>query len=282
MLPDRESSFTITPAKMGSMDRNIEAWLDYLAKRNRAEETIRSYRATMERYEAIVGDPIDATIDDVDVWWATLDESSVKTRQRMLSTVRSFYAWAIRWDLLDKAPTRRLDAPTQGRRLARPIGRADLHHLLDEAPPDLRRAYCLGAYAGLRVSEVAALDWSDIDLERNRIRVRGKGDKEREVGLPPLLLDELLPATGGNVVTGGQKAVTGAALQRRINRHIAACGVDGTFHNLRARFVTVALGNGMPLLSVSRAVGHASPATTAIYALSADSDLDLIAEAVTR
>ena len=42
----------------------------------------------------------------------------------------------------------------------------------------------------------------------------------------------------------------------------------------------VALAKGAPLLSVSRAVGHASPTTTSIYALTADSDLDLIAEAV--
>lgn len=260
----------------------VDDWLAYLVSRNRSPETIRAYRTTISHYAAAVGDPIAATVDDAEAWWATLSGHAVTSRQRALSCVRSFYTWALRFDLIERDPTRRLDAPTQGRRLPEPIGRADLHRLLGAAPDDLRRAIALGAYAGLRVAEVAALDWTDLDTETRRIRVRGKGDKDRVVGLSPLLLDELLPNVGGNVVTAGGSAYTAGALQRRVNRYIAAQGVNGTFHRLRSRFVTVALANGAPLLSVSRAVGHASPTTTAIYALTADTDLDLIAEAVTR
>lgn len=257
-------------------------WLDYLVKRNRSTHTIRAYGTTLDHYVRVVGDPLAATLDDAEAWWDTLAGHAVTSRQRALSCIRSFYAWAVRFDLIERDPTRRLDAPTQGRRLPEPIGRADLIRLLTAAPDDLRRAIALGAYAGLRVSEVATLDWADLDTESRRIRVRGKGDKDRAVGLSPLLLDELLPDVGGNVVSAGGKAYTGGTLQRRVNRFIAAQGVNGTFHRLRARFVTVALANGAPLLSVSRAVGHASPTTTAIYALTADTDLDLIAEAVTR
>jgi integrase len=58
---------------------------------------------------------------------------------------------------------------------------------------------------------------------------------------------------------------------------------DGwTFHQLRHRYGTLALAGTSNLLAVSRAMGHASPATTAIYAATADADLDVIAEAVTR
>lgn len=260
----------------------VDRWLAHLEARNRSAATIRSYSSTLAHYTAVAGDPLEADVEDAETWWTTLVDHAVPSRQRALSSVRSFYAWAIRFDLVDRDPTRRLDAPTQGRRLPTPIGRADLHKLLNAADPDLRRAIALGAYAGLRVAEVAALDWTDIDTETRRIRVRGKGDKDRPVGLSPLLLDEILPNVGGNVVTGGGKAYTAAALQRRVNRFITAQGVEGTFHKLRARFVTVALAGGAPLLSVSRAVGHASPTTTAIYALTADTDLDLIAEAVTR
>lgn len=259
---------------------STDEWLHYLTGRNRSPETIRAYRSTMTAYVASVGDPLTATVDDAEAWWGTMSEHAVTSRQRALSCVRSFYTWAIRFDLIDRDPTRRLDAPTQGRRLPQPIGRADLRKLLDNAPGDLRRAIALGAYGGLRVAEVAALDWADVDMEARRITVRGKGDKDRAVGLGGLLLDELLPDVGGNVVAAGGRPHSAGALQRRVNRYIVGQGVDGTFHRLRARFVTVALAKGAPLLSVSRAVGHASPTTTAIYALTADSDLDLIAEAV--
>lgn len=259
-----------------------DEWLAYLAGRNRSPETIRAYRSTMTAYTAAVGDPLIATTEAAEAWWASTADLAVRSRQRALSCLRSFYGWALRFDLVERDPTRRMDPPTQGQRLPSPIGRADMRRLMDDAPGDLRRAIALGGYAGMRVAEVAALDWSAVDTETRRITVHGKGDKERPVGIGALLLDELLPEVGGNVVTAGGQAYTAGALQRRVNRYIASRGVRGTFHNLRARYVTVALANGAPLLSVSRAVGHASPTTTAIYALTADSDLDLIAEAVTR
>ena len=130
--------------------------------------------------------------------------------------------------------------------------------------------------------EVAALDWNAIDLEANRIYVDGKGQKKRLVGLSPILRDSLLPNAGGNVVTAGGAVYTASTLQRKVNRAIRAAGVDATFHQIRHRFGTVALASTSNLLAVSRAMGHESPATTAIYAAASDTDLDLIAEAVSR
>ena len=257
----------------------VDQWLAHLEQRNRSPETIRAYRSVMHSYP---DDPLAVTLDDAAQWWATQDGKAVKTRQRALATVRSFYAWAIRFDLIVKDPTRRLDAPTQGKRLPRPVSRADLHKVLAVAPPDMYRAVCLGAYAGLRVSEVASLDWSDVIADESRLYVRGKGDKDRVLGMSPLLIDALLPDTGGNVVTGGGAPYTAAGLQRRVNRLMASAGVEGTFHKVRARFATVALAETGNLLAVSRALGHVSPATTALYAASSDSDLDLIAAAVAR
>lgn len=263
-----------------AQDDAVEQWLTYLQRRNRSAATLRTYRSTMDAY---LPDPLTAGREDVEAWWGSVQHLAVPTRRRILSCVRSFYRWAERFDLRPDDPTRRLDPPSQGRRVPRPIGRADLLRILSHADPDVRRAVCLGAYAGLRVSEAAALDWADVDQESRRIYVRaGKGDKDRAVGLPPLLLDELLPDVGGNVVNAGGKPYTADSLQRRANRAIRAAGVASTFHKLRARFATVAVASTGNLLAVSRALGHSSPATTAIYAATADSDLDLIAEAVAR
>ncbi len=224
-----------------------------------------------------------ATREDVEAWWAARTGHAPAGRANDLANLRSFYRWCRRWEYRDPNdyPTSRLDAPKIPKGLPRPISRADLAHLLDVLVPDLRRAVCLGAYGGLRVSEVASQDWADVDLEMHRIRVRGKGEKTRLVGLGPFLLDSLLPDTGGNVVTGG-KPYSASVLQRKVNRAIAAAGVDATFHQLRHRFGTMALAGSGNLLAVSRAMGHASPATTAIYAATSDAELDVIADAVTR
>lgn len=230
-----------------------------------------------------IGNAGTATREDVETWWRErAGRLAPASRANDLANLRSFYAWARRWEHRDDDPTSRLDPPKVPKGLPRPISRADLRLLLDVLPDDLRRAVCLGAWAGLRVSEAAALEWADVDTEARRIRVLGKGAKTRMVGLSPILLDALLPDTGRNVVTGSTEAYSAAALQRRVNRAIQAAGVDATFHQLRHRYGTLALAGTSNLLAVSRAMGHASPATTAIYAATADADLDVIADAVTR
>ena len=260
-----------------------ERYLDYLATDRRySPHTIATYRRTYATFPGIET----ADREAVEAWWNGRTDKAVTTRRNELSAVRSFYAWCRIWEHRGPTddPTYRIKPPKSGRRLPHTVGREDLHRLLAATSGDVRRAIALGAYAGMRVSEVAALDWRDVDQEQRRIIVRGgKGDKDRAVGLPPLLLDAILPATGGNVVRAGRAdPYTAGALQQKVNAAMKHAGVEGTFHWLRARFATMALAGMGNLLSVSRALGHASPATTAIYAVTADSDLDLIAEAVAR
>lgn len=217
--------------------------------------------------------------EDVEAWFFSRAHLAPATRANDLANLRSFYAWCRRWEHRPPTddPTYRLDAPKIPKGLPHPISRANLHALLTVLDPDLRRAVALGAYAGLRVSEAAALTWHDVDLETNRIRVVGKGGKTRLVGLHPVLLDALLPDTGGRVVG----PYTAATLQRKVNRAFRAAGIDDlTFHSLRHRYGTIAVGSGANLLAVSRAMGHASPSTTAIYAATSDAELDVIAAAV--
>lgn len=263
------------------MSQLPEQFLAYLASdRHYSPNTIATYRRTYRSFPAMA----DATHLDAEEWWQSRVDKSAATRRNELAAVRAYYAWARRWGHRPPTddPTYRLDPPKQGQRLPRPMGRDDFHRIRDVTDGDVRRAICLGGYAGLRVAEAAALDWADIDTELRRIIVRGKGDKERLVGLSPVLLDSLLPVTGGNVVTAGGTPYTANALQQKVNAAIRNAGVDATFHKLRSRYATVALGATGNLLSVSRALGHASPATTAIYAATSDADLDVIADAVAK
>lgn len=225
-----------------------------------------------------------ATREDIEAWWRGRAHLSPATRSNDLANLRTFYKWCERWEHRrpEDNPTLRLDAPKVPAGMPRPMSRDDVNRLLGNLPDDLRRAVALGAYGGLRVSEAAGLTWLDIDQETNRIRVLGKGQKYRMVGLSPLLRDALLPDTGGNVVAAGGKPYTAGTLQRKVNRAIHAAGIDATYHQLRHRFGTVAYAATGDLLAVSRAMGHASVATTAVYAATSDEMLDRIAEAVAR
>ena len=258
----------------------VDEWLTHLRARDLSPATIATYRRTMRT----VPNPEIATADGIDAWWASRAHLAATTRVNELAAVKSFYLWCRRhdWRTPTDDPTYRIEPPRVPKGLPRPISRADFLHLLDVLPPDLRRAVVLGGWAGMRVAEVALLDWADVDRETNRIRVTGKGRKTRLVGLSPLLLDSLLPDTGGNVVTAGGITYSPQALSRRVNRAMRAAGVESTFHALRHRFGTLALATSGNLLAVGRAMGHSDPNSTAIYAATSDADLDVIADGVTR
>jgi integrase len=68
----------------------------------------------------------------------------------------------------------------------------------------------------------------------------------------------------------------------KVNAAMRAAGVQESFHKLRHRFGYKAAAGGAPTTSIAKAMGHASLTTTMGYIHPMDSDLDLIAEAVTR
>lgn len=255
------------------------AHLDHLRAERVPDNTIRA-RATVLRALGIAGT---ATREDVELWWTSRADLAPATRSADLSHLRAFYRWCQRWEHRDDDPTLRLDAPKVPNGLPRPVSRSDLRTLLDALPDDLRRAVCLGAYAGLRVSEAAALSWTNVDTEARRARiVASKGAKSRLVAIGAVLLDELLPDTGFNVVTGSTEVYSAARLERRVNRAIRGAGVDATFHQLRHRYGTLAYQATGDLIAVGRQMGHSSPVTTAIYAAASDEVADTIAQAVAR
>jgi len=269
------------------VDALAQIWLDYLRDdRGMSANTILAYGRSMRT----LPNASTATREEVEAWWhaRAVDLSqdgrprTASSRVNELAAVRSFYLWCRIWEHRSDDPTFRITPPKIPKGLPRPISRADLARPLDTLSPDLRRAVCLGAWAGMRVSEATELDWAEVDLETNRIRVLGKGGKTRLVGISPILLDAILPDTGGNVVMAGGRPYTIPVLQRKVNRAIVSAGVKATFHQLRHRYGTIAVGSGANLLAVSRAMGHASPATTAIYAATSDAELDIIANAVVR
>lgn len=267
------------------MTPEVTAFLAY-AENDRLRST-----NTLARYRTVLGqldDPITASMDDIQKWWDGNLGKAAGTRANELACLRSFYRWATRFDLRPDDPTRRLDAPKVDNAIPKPIPRSDLARALDacdeEHVPELRRAIALGAYGGLRVSEAAALDWAQVDLETWFMRIRGKGRKERLAGLSPKLLDEILPRPekGGNVVMAGGRPYTADALQRRVNRFLDHLGIDATFHKLRARYVTQGISETGDIFAVSRAVGWASIETAKHYAALSDDSLHRIAAAASR
>lgn len=137
---------------------------------------------------------------------------------------------------------------------------------------------------GLRVSELCSLD-SDIDLTRDELSVRGKGEKVRVVFLSPTSKEavrDYLKARDDMeealFVDGRPKhlhRITPRDIQRHLKSYVARAGITSvvTPHTLRHAFATDLLSNGADIRSVQQLLGHASINTTQIYTHVTDAHL---------
>jgi integrase len=242
------------------------------------EKRVRLARDWLEAHH----DPWVATGADVERWidahtgW--LDAS---TRYTAVSHLHAFYVFAIRAGFTSIDPTVTVERPRLRARLPRPIHPTDLAIALAIANPMMRVALLLAATSGLRCCELARLRWDDI--HDDRARLIGKGSKHRVVPLHPLTLDALdvLDRVDVHVLAGWQSHVEahpGLNVSRRVNAHLHALAISATAHQLRHFAGTAALrASGGDLRKVQQLLGHASPATTAIYtALDVDDLVDMV------
>lgn len=148
-----------------------------------------------------------------------------------------------------------------------PMPETDLQRLLShlrERPRDYAWVV-LGAYAGLRAHEVARLHRSH--LGDGVLRVHGKGGRIDALPMSPVLYDAL---RSYDLVDGRLWSVNPQTVSATIRQHAAQIGVRMRFHQLRHRFGTAVYRQTRDLLLTQRLMRHASPKTTAGYALVAD------------
>lgn len=205
-----------------------------------------------------------ATRHDVDDWLDSR-ELAMSTRYVSISNLHAFYLWARREALVEHDPTELLRRPKVRRRLPRPMRAGDVELLIHDAGPRMAATIGLMYDAGLRCDEVARLDWDDVDLAGRTMIVRGKGDRDRMVGLPNRLVMLLaaLDETTGPVIA---PRATAGAISQRVRSHMRRRGVPGSAHRLRHSYATRLLQATQDITAVQVALGHALLTTTQIYA----------------
>jgi integrase/recombinase XerC len=215
---------------------------------------------------------------------------------RRVGAIHTFYRWATANGEVPADPAALLGRPKVVSRLPVVLRARDAERLV-EAPADpgspdgaqdptaialaLRdRAILELMYgSGLRVSEVAGVTLSALDLDRGRVLVFGKGSKEREVPISAPSADALdawLEHGRGVLAADGEPALFvnrrgGALGVRDIRRLVGRYGAEilvgrrVTPHTLRHTFATHLLEGGADIRAVQELLGHASVATTQRY-----------------
>jgi integrase/recombinase XerC len=157
---------------------------------------VRSYRADLRRFLDFASHEPACTLDDVtpptiERWMASMRHLSDATVRRALNALSSLLRWAVRFGYASRNPLDQVERPRKKSRIA-PCPRPDeIAAMLDAVRASSERAALLAmATSGLRRAELLALDWTDIDLRAQRLRIHGRGDKQREV----LIFQELLAA----------------------------------------------------------------------------------------
>ena len=213
------------------------------------------------------------------------------TLSRRAVSVRLFTKWAVKNKYLAKDVAATLATPKGHRTLPEVLEIADAKTAMDslatraaeeETPISLRDVAMVELlYAtGARVAELCGLDLSDIDYDRQTIRVLGKGNKERTIplGNPAMKALNAWLKDGRNSVKNSQSenAVFLGARGKRIDQRTVRTVVYNALeaiegiermgpHSLRHSAATHLLEGGADLRTVQEILGHASLATTQIY-----------------
>lgn len=214
--------------------------------------------------------------------------SSVRSSARVLSSLRSLYAFLVREKEIRIDPTALVESPRIGRPLPKTLSETEVEKLLAAPVVDTElgcrdRAMLELLYAcGLRVSELVAMDLDQLNLTRGVLRVWGKGSKERMIPIGESAvgwIERYVNTARRDILERAKRQSNVLFLSRRgqamtrqtfwyaIKRHAKAAGISSELspHTVRHAFATHLVNHDADLRVVQLLLGHSDLSTTQIY-----------------
>ncbi|MCD8199544.1 MAG: site-specific tyrosine recombinase XerD [Coriobacteriaceae bacterium] len=281
---------------VGPFAADLEEYLDYLTvERGLAETTVQSYGRDLRDYCSFLHG---CGIDSLDAIERTTMASYIEdlrargyaasSIERHVAAVKGFHRFGVHEGVTESDPTVRVPLPKTPDRLPEVVTIDQIAALLDQpfddTPAGIRDHTILEVLygCGLRVSELCGLDFSNLLLDEDLLRIRGKGSKER---LVPILgtardaLDDYLAHAREQLHTATRQPdpaaiflnARGGRLTRRsvcdiVERYGRRVGLEGLHpHTLRHSYATHMLEGGADLRVLQEMLGHSDISTTQIY-----------------
>lgn len=214
-----------------------------------------------------------------------------RTIVRRLSSLRTFFKYCVKQNILSCSPAEELESPKLDKRIPVSLSYEQVQRLFDQ--PDTEtylgfRDKCIMELfysSGLRVSELVGLNKEDFDPKSLLVKLRGKGKKERIVPITKNASDwitayldhpERNKDVDGHLAAVDHQAIflnrlgtrlTTRSVDRKFDKYLTDSGLAGkvTPHTIRHTIATHWLENGMDLKTIQMLLGHSSLATTTIY-----------------
>lgn len=277
------------------MKDNVEDYLRYIQiERGLSENTIESYRLDLKEYVIFLNKQgitsWEVSVDQLNNFLAQEKDRGKATTSiaRLLSSLRRFYQWLIRKDIIKIDPILKIDSPKKEHRLPLALSNAEVNKLLQMPDTNKKlgirdRAILETLYAtGMRVSELLNLKEEDLYTDLNLVKVIGKGSKQRLIPITELALgwinkynkevreSQLLKTKewSSNIFFNARgKPMTRQAVWQLIKKYCQLANIQKkvTPHTLRHTFATHLLENGADLRVVQEILGHSDIGTTQIY-----------------
>lgn len=273
----------------------IDSFLDYLRfERNYSENTVLAYAKDLHQFEDFVKEkkegvfiPEDVDVDIVRNWMVSLldEKMSSLSVNRKLSSLKSFFKFLMKQELISVDPLRFVVGPKTKKPLPYFIKDKDMENLLDDYEFEddfegMRNHLMLEMLydTGMRRSELIGLRDSDIDCNSLQIKVTGKRNKQRLIpfteGLKRMIVayldarnHDVGSASGWFFVRKDGRQLSASILYYMVKNVLAVIPTLGkrSPHVLRHSFATSMLNNGAELNAVKELLGHSSLASTSIY-----------------
>lgn len=291
---------------MPTIRESIAKYLAELTRRGASPHTLRNYGSDLEQFAAYFEPPGAAVplLEELDLallreWLGGLYDHklSVVTVRRKLAAVRAVFKFSMQEGVITRNPATRLRTPKVRPRLPEVMSAEKTNNLIDAVDsgevvemPDKERDVALLELmygCGIRVSELVGINLDDVDLHTGWLRVRGKGNKERQVPVAARAVDAVNVYLQKRAAPLAERALflnsRGARLgDRQVRRLVKLYAIlvagDSTVHphSFRHAYATHLLSDGADLRSIQELLGHARLSTTQKYTQVSLTDLQRV------
>ena len=273
----------------------LPSFISYLRNEKRySENTIQAYERDLrflkeyliDQYELI--DWGQVTSPQLRSWIVSMSEAgqSARSIRRKISSVKHFYRFLKKTKPGHPNPAQALTAPRIGKRLPEVVEARNLQKLWTEpifnddfSGKRDRLILTLLYVTGMRRAELLGLTPGDVDLSQHRIKVFGKGAKERWIPLADQMVEEIkayLEARSDAFQGAGQdaliltdqgKAAYPKYIYNKVHHYLGVISTAGkrSPHVLRHSFATHLSDEGADLQAIRELLGHSSLAATQVY-----------------
>lgn len=273
---------------MEQIDQNIKqaitTFKSHLASQGRASATILAYSKDIEQLADFVAKTnkvnlSEVTKEDIDSFKDNLSQQNYTTKSisRKINSIKSFFAFVQANGAVSENPAANVTHPKYDIKPPRILNKIEYRALRDACREDLRMAAIveLLLQTGMRISELANLKISDLDLTGNQITIRAyESHPERVVPINQPVKESLAryldtrPKSGNTFVfiTKTGNAFLIRNIRSNLDRYFHIAGIENAkVNDLRHTFIAQQLTSGSPLVYISKLVGHKRLSTTEKY-----------------